>query len=174
MSSYTVETCVLRVMVGTLHDEDSPLVRGIFIERPEDADGHLVLKDSHSFFECYDLEDDHAIGFASDDPSCPVYKARMDRGANILDVPIPDWATELLSRHPMIVSWLNEHDLQQQIEHMRMRIETQGKRTDHINGSMRTMLSRFEVGGGYPGGVDVMMSDFRACFRPEEVSPTVL
>ena len=63
-------------MVGTLHDDDRPLVRGIFIESPEDTYGHIVLKDSRSFFECYDLDD--VIGFAWGDPLCPVYKARMD------------------------------------------------------------------------------------------------
>jgi uncharacterized coiled-coil protein SlyX len=55
--------------------------------------------------------------------------------------------------------------LQGQIDDLHERLDAQGKRTDAVNDSMRAMLARFEVGGGYPGGVDAMTRDFRACFH---------
>ncbi len=53
---------------------------------------------------------------------------------------------------------------QRRIKDMLEQMNAQGRRTDAINDNMQSMMSRFEVGGGYPGGADAMMRDFRACF----------
>lgn len=40
------------------------------------------------------------------------------------------------------------------------------KNANATNDKLQNMLDRFKVDGSYPGGVDVMTSDFRACFPP--------
>jgi hypothetical protein len=59
---------------------------------------------------------------------------------------------------------LSRQDHERQIADLLKQLDAQGKRTDAVNATMQAMLSRFEVCGGYPGGADAMMRDFRACF----------
>ncbi len=58
-----------------------------------------------------------------------------------------------------------EEEHQLHIDTLHKLMEAQGKRTDAVNDNMQAMMARFEVGGGYPGGSDAMMRDFRACFH---------
>jgi ATP-dependent Clp protease ATP-binding subunit ClpA len=56
-------------------------------------------------------------------------------------------------------------NMQLHIDTLHKLMEAQGKRTDAVTDNMQAMMARFEVGGGYPGGSDAMMSGFRACFH---------
>ena len=72
-------------------------------------------------------------------------------------------ADEVAKRLVNLEEELNEAH-EGRIEDLLKQMDAQGRRQDVINENMKSMLSRFEVGGGYPNGADAMMRDFRECF----------
>ena len=90
--------CV-RVMCTIIHDEDDDDFlngpRGIFLERPRDSCGHIIMKDSTSF-----LSD--VIIFEP----FPVYGARIyPLGTRQI---IPSWAKNILDSDSDLLYWLKD------------------------------------------------------------------